>query len=151
MRAEFLESISRDQPGDAARPRRKVKAPAHPLYFATGTQVALAEPFLGRPLVKGIKMESTAIADNARGVCQPMLDHARCVGTAVACDLIGCSIKTLHKLIATGEIESFVDGNRRKVTVRSIVRRRDRLLAEGRQSPSRPRRGRPRKAETTST
>lgn len=91
-------------------------------------------------------MESTALFDD-NPVWRATLDDARSVGTALACQLIGCSRRTLQKLIDRGEIESFVDGNRRKVTLRSILRRRDRLLAEGGPSPSQPHR---RKLETAS-
>jgi hypothetical protein len=79
------------------------------------------------------------------------LAEIRSVGTTVACELIPCSIATLHKLIKDGEIESFLDGNQRRVTVRSIIARRDRLLAAGSKAFHKPPRGRgrPRKQPAT--
>ena len=51
-----------------------------------------------------------------------------------ACKLDGSSEWKMRKLIKQGEVESYVDGNRRKVTLRSIMARRDRLLRA--QAPS---------------
>ena len=70
-----------------------------------------------------------------------------------------------HELVDTGEWETYLDGSTRKVTLRSIKARRDRLLAEAKTTPrpplreglregpaaslrARKGRGRPRRGET---
>jgi hypothetical protein len=90
-----------------------------------------------------------------------------------ACKLDGSSEWKMRKLIKKGEVESYIDGNRRKVTLRSLKARRERLIKAQApsptippppqrskqeaaakihpgltpQSPSAPRRGRPRNPE----
>jgi hypothetical protein len=44
--------------------------------------------------------------------------------------ITGHGLTRIHQLIKTGELESFLDGGRRRIPLRSIKRRRDRLLAE---------------------
>jgi hypothetical protein len=63
------------------------------------------------------------------------------VGTDIACKELGIS----HSYIYTirDELESYREGSRRKWTMRSIRRRRERLIAEA--NPQAKRRGRPRK------
>ena len=55
-----------------------------------------------------------------------------------ACQLEGSSEWKMRKLIKQGEYESYVDGNRRKVTLRSIKARRERLLKAQASSPTIP-------------
>jgi hypothetical protein len=55
-----------------------------------------------------------------------------------ACKLEGSSEWKMRKLINKGEVESYVDGNRRKVTLRSIIARRERLLKAQAPSPTIP-------------
>ena len=45
-----------------------------------------------------------------------------------ACKLDGSSEWKMRKLIKQGEVESYVDGRKRKVTLRSLKARRERLL-----------------------
>jgi hypothetical protein len=47
-----------------------------------------------------------------------------------ACILIGCGETRLHEFMRDGEVESYKDGGARRITLRSIVARRERLLAE---------------------
>jgi hypothetical protein len=102
---------------------------------------------------------------------------------SVAADLEDASEWTMRQRIDNGEYESYLDGNKRKITLRSIIERRKRLLeaqtpsptippkdawvksakvrarrrrlaaVDNRKppSPNAPRRGRPRKPETTAT
>jgi excisionase family DNA binding protein len=46
-----------------------------------------------------------------------------------ACRLLGCGITRLYELIGAGELESYLDGRMRRITMRSIVARIERLLA----------------------
>jgi hypothetical protein len=46
-----------------------------------------------------------------------------------ACRLLGCGITRLYELIGSAELESYLDGRMRRITMRSIVARIDRLLA----------------------
>jgi hypothetical protein len=46
---------------------------------------------------------------------QPLL-----VKPKAACVLLGCGITRLYELLAAGELESFLDGRSRKITVGSI-------------------------------
>jgi hypothetical protein len=55
-----------------------------------------------------------------------------------ACKLDGLSEWKMRKLIKQGEVESYVEGNRRKVTLRSIIARRERLLKAQAPSPTIP-------------
>ncbi len=45
--------------------------------------------------------------------------------------MLACSQKKLYELLANGELESFLDGRSRKITVDSIQRRIARLVAAG--------------------
>jgi excisionase family DNA binding protein len=53
-----------------------------------------------------------------------------------ACALIGCGQTRLFEMIRDGELEAFKDGSARRITLRSIVARRNRLLAEAAKSQS---------------
>ncbi len=53
------------------------------------------------------------------------------VSSRQACVLIPCGPTRLNQLINDRELESFLDGKSRRITVRSIKARRDRLLAQG--------------------
>jgi hypothetical protein len=66
----------------------------------------------------------------------------------VACIMLGCGITRLYELLAAGELESFLDGRNRKITVasiRSYVTRRLGRTPAAVATPPRRRRGRPRK------
>jgi hypothetical protein len=58
------------------------------------------------------------------------LNDVRSVSTRVACVLIPCGMTRLFELINNREVESYFDGKSRRITLRSIKARRDRLLAE---------------------
>ena len=58
-----------------------------------------------------------------------------------ACLLLGVGITRLYELIGNGELESYRDGRARRITMQSIRRRVERLLAAAGASPRR--RGRP--------
>jgi len=58
--------------------------------------------------------------------------------TAEACQALACKKTTLFRMIASGEIDSYLDGTVRKITGASIVARRKRKLAEAQQSRPRP-------------
>jgi excisionase family DNA binding protein len=64
-----------------------------------------------------------------------------------ACRLLSIGNTRLYELIAAGEVESYRDGKSRRVTMRSIRRRVERLLAAGGTDTAAPtpprRRGRP--------
>jgi hypothetical protein len=55
-----------------------------------------------------------------------------------ACKLECSSEWKMRKLIKEGEYESYIDGNRRKITLRSIKARRERLLKAQASSPTIP-------------
>jgi hypothetical protein len=56
--------------------------------------------------------------------------------TRVARLLIGCGRTTLNELIKSGELESYLDGSTRRITLRSIYARRERLIAATRERES---------------
>jgi hypothetical protein len=58
-----------------------------------------------------------------------------------ACRMTPCGPTKGHQHIENGEWETFLDGSSRRVTVRSLAKRRERLLAEAAQA--RGRHGRP--------
>src|SRR6516225_3984719 len=58
-----------------------------------------------------------------------------------ACLLLGIGTTRLYQLIGNGELESYRDGRARRITMQSIRRRVERLLAAADASPRR--RGRP--------
>jgi hypothetical protein len=49
-----------------------------------------------------------------------------------AMEMLQCGRATLYEMIAAGELDSYVDGAARKITVASIHRRIERKLAEAR-------------------
>jgi hypothetical protein len=65
----------------------------------------------------------------------------------VAWKMLACSNTRGYELLAAGELDSFLDGRSRKITVDSIRRYITRRLppTEGVSAPQRRRRGRPRK------
>jgi len=85
-----------------------------------------------------MSIQSTSLGDAER---------KRVVNARVACDMLDVGMTRLYELIAAGEVDSYLDGRARKITVASIDRRIARLLAESGHSPARQprRRGRPRK------
>jgi excisionase family DNA binding protein len=48
-----------------------------------------------------------------------------------ACRLMGCGVTRLYEVIAAGEIESYLDGRARRITMASIRARIARLVANG--------------------
>jgi len=90
------------------------------------------------------------------------IEHVASVSFQQACVLQDVKPTKGHEVVDTGEWETYLDGSTRKVTLRSIKARRDRLLAEAKATPppplreglakgpaaslaARKRRGRPRK------
>jgi hypothetical protein len=68
--------------------------------------------------------------------------------------LLSCSNSYGYELLAAGELDSFADGNARKITVASIKSYIERRLAESgkvRKSPAKPFRDRKRKRKSSST
>lgn len=53
------------------------------------------------------------------------------VKPAAAGQLLGCSRTHIYELLAAGELDSFLDGRSRKITVESIHHYIKRRLAEG--------------------
>jgi hypothetical protein len=60
------------------------------------------------------------------------------VDLSVACDVTDSSEWKIRKEISRGELESFMDGRKRKITVRSIQARMERLLKAQASSPTIP-------------
>jgi excisionase family DNA binding protein len=48
-----------------------------------------------------------------------------------ACRMMSCGVTRLYEMIAAGEIESYLDGRARRITVASIRARIARLIAAG--------------------
>jgi len=72
------------------------------------------------------------------------------VSPHVACTILNIGTTRLYQLIGAGELDTYLDGRARKITIASIHRRIARLLAENdphASAPPRRKRGRPRKAE----
>jgi hypothetical protein len=65
------------------------------------------------------------------------IEQVASVSFQQACALQDVGPTKGHELVDTGEWESYLDGSTRKVTLRSIKARRDRLLAEAK-TTSRP-------------
>ena len=68
-----------------------------------------------------------------------------------AARLDNCGITELYERLNRGEYESYTDGGKRLITLRSIRARQERLLAAASGTPreqASPRRGRPRKTAT---
>jgi hypothetical protein len=59
-----------------------------------------------------------------------LMDRLGSVPPRQACTIIGCGSTRLHELMRDGEVESYKDGTSRRITLRSIAARRERLLAE---------------------
>jgi hypothetical protein len=53
------------------------------------------------------------------------------VSVRQACALVPAGVTKIYDLINGGELESFLDGKSRRITLRSIKARRDRLLKSG--------------------
>ena len=53
------------------------------------------------------------------------------VKPAAACQLLECGRTHIYKLLVSGELDSFLDGRSRKITVELIHRYIKRRLAEG--------------------
>jgi hypothetical protein len=53
----------------------------------------------------------------------------------------GIGLTKVHELIRSGDYESYLEGSSRRITLRSMIARRERLLAEAKTSPPPPRRG----------
>jgi hypothetical protein len=74
---------------------------------------------------------STDITDaNLRKI----IERVGSVSSRQACTLIPCGLTRLRTLIRAGEIESFRDGPSLRITLRSIIARRDRLLANAKEN-----------------
>lgn len=58
-------------------------------------------------------------------------DEVRVVSPQEAKTLLACGTTRLYKLIYNGELESFKDGRSRRITMRSIKARINRLIAAG--------------------
>jgi hypothetical protein len=84
-----------------------------------------------------------------------MVGDIASVSVRDACLLVPAGITKIYDLINSGQLESFLDGKSRRITLRSIKARRDRLLRNDGNTPgavaadrSAPRRrGRPRKLD----
>jgi hypothetical protein len=64
-----------------------------------------------------------------------LIEQIGAVSPQEACNIADIGLTRLYELIAAGEYESYLDGGRRKVTVSSLVNRRNRLLAEAKTAP----------------
>jgi hypothetical protein len=64
-----------------------------------------------------------------------LIDQLGAVSPRQACVIADIGLTRLYELIAAGELESYLDGKSRKVTLRSIKARRDRLLSEAKTTP----------------
>jgi hypothetical protein len=60
-----------------------------------------------------------------------MFEDIASVSVHDACVLVPAGVTKLYQLINSGELESFLDGKSRRITLRSIKARRDRLLKNG--------------------
>jgi hypothetical protein len=68
------------------------------------------------------------------------------------CSLLNIGITRLYELLRDGELDSYLEGRARRITMESIKRRVARLLAAGNATSTAPqprRRGRPRKHTDT--
>jgi hypothetical protein len=72
-----------------------------------------------------------ADTDRTRHPLIPANDHLEplVVRPRVAWQLLGCGNAYGYRLIAAGELESYLDGRARKITMRSIRRRIERQIA----------------------
>jgi hypothetical protein len=57
-------------------------------------------------------------------------ENVASVSVRQACALIPAGPTRVYELINNGEVESYLDGSARRITLRSIRARRDRLLAQ---------------------
>ena len=65
-----------------------------------------------------------------------------------ACAMLGVSLRKMYRLIKSGEVQGFVLGGRRRITLESLVRYREICIARGHQllplnHPGKRKRGRP--------
>jgi hypothetical protein len=84
-------------------------------------------------IAKGKGIDETTPRSIHPAALLPLED--RDLRTAEACQALGCKKTNLFKLIAAGEVDSYLDGTVRKVTGASIVARRKRKLAEAQSRP----------------
>jgi hypothetical protein len=72
------------------------------------------------------------------------------VSPRVACVMLNIGTTRLYQLIGAGELDSYLDGRVRRITIDSIRRRIARLLAASAHAsePPRRKRGRPRKSSS---
>jgi hypothetical protein len=73
-----------------------------------------------------------------RDVLRADLAEIASVDISVACDMTDSSEWKIRKEVDRGELESFMDGRKRKITVRSIKARMERLIKAQNQSPTIP-------------
>jgi hypothetical protein len=84
----------------------------------------------------------TPTTQSAEGAYYPEPGERLVVSVPEAQRMLDCGNTKIHALLAAGELESYLDGGARKITIRSIYARIERLLAAGgtRRSPN-PRAG----------
>jgi hypothetical protein len=63
-------------------------------------------------------------------------DERLVVSPKTACLMLDVGVTRLYQLLDAGELESFLDGNRRRITVASIKARTERLLEQAKADPS---------------
>ena len=68
--------------------------------------------------------QSSSLTDDTE-----LFERIGSVSPRQACILHGVGLTRLYELINSGELESYLDGKARRITVRSLVARRNRLLA----------------------
>jgi excisionase family DNA binding protein len=88
-----------------------------------------------------MSVQSTGLSDDERLVVSPRR----------ACHMLDCGNTHLYQLLAAGELDSYLDGRSRKITVASIKHYIHRNLASTTTVPNPPprHRGRPRKSAQT--
>ena len=65
-----------------------------------------------------------------------LIERLGVVSPRRACALLGIGTTKLYELLNDGELEAYQEGKSRKITLRSIVARRQRLLLESATSQS---------------
>jgi hypothetical protein len=103
------------------------------LHFARATYMSIPSTGLSRE-ERSSKLPSLDI-DSA---LTEVIEQVASVSFQQACILQDVGPTKGHELVDTGEWESYRDGSTRKVTLRSIKARRDRLLAEAKTTPREP-------------
>jgi excisionase family DNA binding protein len=68
---------------------------------------------------------STPMDDDAE-----LIERYGAVSPRRACTLLGVGNTRLYELMNSGELESYREGKSRRITLRSILARRNRLMAE---------------------